>query len=493
MNKLNILFLGALVGMGMVACDDKLPVVPPQANEQGPVLEGFAGATASLTTNSIDLQTAIEEGSEYITIYSVNAGSSGVPQADIWGELEVSNNADFNPSVILSEAEGLVGAVSVSELNEAHIQLFGLSPKEKEVYYRVLLYANVEGSTYRIGSKDTYGAQGTFTEICDPGFSIDESYYIIGVEGWEPSDCVLMDHSEESAYDDPVFTYSFSSEGTIWWKIVPADIYAQVGEPGFDAGADFWPNIYSVLKDGDNAYEGSLKIEDGPSGEIPAGDWTISVNMKNLTYTVSGTPAGMPEWIGTPNTFQEWKIDTSMRLNAYGEDYKGFSYFGGEWGGKLGYSAGDKEIWLGKDDSFEPIVGENSNDPTWEFLLSDSGGNIFEGGEPEMYFINYNFPSKKAIFHKIITCGIIGGFNDWGAQVPMTAVAGSNDMKWTITYTFDSDTEFKFRCNDNWDVNLGGDINNLTVNGNNISASAGTYEITLDITNVPYSCTIAAK
>lgn len=478
--------------MGMVACDDKLPVAPPQANEQGPVLDGFDGASASLVTTTVDLKAAFESGNEYVSIYSVNAGSSGIAQADIWGQLEISNSADFGKSIVLSEYNGMVGTVSLDELNEAHMQLFGVSPYDQTVYYRIPLFATVEGNDYRIGSPTSYGASGTYIENnYDPGFEIQETYYIIGVEGWDPmTDCVKLSHGEQSAYDDPNFYYEFESEGTTYWKIVPPDVYNQLGDPSFDAGSDFWPNIYSVYK-GDSEYSGTLEIADGPSGEIPAGTWTITVNMKNLTYEVTGTPAGLPDWIGTPNDSQGWDIASSMKLMPNGDNYMGFSYFGGTWGGKLAYSMGGNDIWLGQDG--EAVSNGSDTDPMWTIPLSEAGGNIFEGEDAQMYFISYNFAGKTAYFHKILTCSIIGGFNDWGGDEPLTAVEGSDDMKWTINYTFGADTEFKFRFNGSWDINLGGDLNDLQFNGDNISVAAGTYEISLDITNVPYTATITAK
>jgi PKD repeat protein len=42
---------------------------------------------------------------------------------------------------------------------------------------------------------------------------------------------------------------------------------------------------------------------------------------------------------------------------------------------------------------------------------------------------------------------------------------------------------FKFRLNDDWGWNLGGTTDNLTQNGDNCPATAGTYTITLTIIN----------
>ena len=44
--------------------------------------------------------------------------------------------------------------------------------------------------------------------------------------------------------------------------------------------------------------------------------------------------------------------------------------------------------------------------------------------------------------------------------------------------------EFKFRANDGWDINLGGDINNLSFGADNIPVTEeGTYEISLDLSD----------
>jgi PKD repeat protein len=74
----------------------------------------------------------------------------------------------------------------------------------------------------------------------------------------------------------------------------------------------------------------------------------------------------------------------------------------------------------------------------------------------------------------------------------MTYNVASNT--WTVTTDLTAGT-FKFRANDGWDINLGGDINNLTFGGDNINAEAGNYTITLTLTNANggYRCTIVKK
>ena len=92
----------------------------------------------------------------------------------------------------------------------------------------------------------------------------------------------------------------------------------------------------------------------------------------------------------------------------------------------------------------------------------------------------------------ITSYGAIGGFNNWGAQTVMTP--SSDFLTWTGEVTFSEGDEWKFRGNDNWDINLGGEATNLVWNGANLMApGAGTYELTLSFASLPYPCTWVKK
>ena len=85
---------------------------------------------------------------------------------------------------------------------------------------------------------------------------------------------------------------------------------------------------------------------------------------------------------------------------------------------------------------------------------------------------------------EITTYGLIGDATEggWDVSTPMTFDAATST--YTVTTTLKEGT-FKFRANDGWDINLGGNINNLTHNGDNINVpeGAGTYTITLDLSD----------
>ena len=70
----------------------------------------------------------------------------------------------------------------------------------------------------------------------------------------------------------------------------------------------------------------------------------------------------------------------------------------------------------------------------------------------------------------------------------MTWDATNKVLKVTLNMTAGA---FKFRANDDWAVNVGGNMGALTQDGANIPvAAAGNYTITLDVSKAAYSCTV---
>ena len=71
-----------------------------------------------------------------------------------------------------------------------------------------------------------------------------------------------------------------------------------------------------------------------------------------------------------------------------------------------------------------------------------------------------------------------------GSSVPVVAFSGmtlnAETGEWSITTELAAGN-YKFRANNKWDINLGGDLNHLTYGGDNITTEAGTYVITLKL------------
>jgi hypothetical protein len=98
------------------------------------------------------------------------------------------------------------------------------------------------------------------------------------------------------------------------------------------------------------------------------------------------------------------------------------------------------------------------------------------------YRINANTTTNKFSILRT-TWTMIGGFTGWGRDVTMT-LNSSNVWEGQVTVT--GKEEFKFRANSDWGINLGdnGADNSLEGDGANlVLPSAGTYRISLDLTN----------
>ena len=71
--------------------------------------------------------------------------------------------------------------------------------------------------------------------------------------------------------------------------------------------------------------------------------------------------------------------------------------------------------------------------------------------------------------------GLIGDFNGWGGDVEMTW--NPTDFCYEAFNPGVNANGWKFRMNSDWAINLGGDINNLTQDGANITLEGNTIKL----------------
>ncbi|MCL1932356.1 MAG: SusF/SusE family outer membrane protein, partial [Candidatus Azobacteroides sp.] len=116
--------------------------------------------------------------------------------------------------------------------------------------------------------------------------------------------------------------------------------------------------------------------------------------------------------------------------------------------------------------------------------ISTSGGNL-SVSETGFYRLTVDLSKEPYTYTATATeWGLIGSATagGWDTSTPMTLNPATGE--WTVTATLvgGGDNAFKFRANNGWDINLGGNANNLTYNGDNIPvASDGAYLITLKL------------
>ncbi len=198
----------------------------------------------------------------------------------------------------------------------------------------------------------------------------------------------------------------------------------------------------------------------------------------NIVGPATVTPISIPAeqaYLYVPGNHQNWDPATAPKLYTANMDmvYTGFVYLDGE------YKFTSAPNW---DSTNYGSGGEGK--------LSDDGGAGNITAEAGFYYLSADL-NQLTYTQTATVWGLIGDATPggWDASTPMQYDRASNT--WTVTTDMTTGT-FKFRANDGWDINLGGDVKNLTFGGDNINIEAGNYTLTLKLTNEAdgYSCTI---
>ena len=127
-------------------------------------------------------------------------------------------------------------------------------------------------------------------------------------------------------------------------------------------------------------------------------------------------------------------------------------------------------------------------------ISTDGGAGNINAGANGLYWCQVNTAELTYSLYLAETLGVIGDATP-GAWDNSTALTPSADfLVWTGDVEFKAGGEWKLRANNAWDVNLGGDMNNLSKDGSNIATPGeGVYTVTLDLSKLPYTVSVAKK
>ena len=130
---------------------------------------------------------------------------------------------------------------------------------------------------------------------------------------------------------------------------------------------------------------------------------------------------------------------------------------------------------------------DNWDAPDWgigasEGTLAVQSGNL--SAAEGFYMVEANLDKMTYNLTPITTIGVIGGFdgNNWGSDVAKLTY-NTTTGAWEGYCDIPAGVEFKFRANDDWGTNWGGDMNNLSYDGGNLKLdTSANYFIQLYIT-----------
>ena len=443
-----IALLSIFAGLFFTACvegDYGIKPVGPQTNGQEDAVTFPTGLTAA-AVSPIDLA-AVEADSVAIAAYTPVETAVGE-----FGNFRIVVDDTYEFSV------GTDMKVPVKDLQDMVVDAYGKRPSARTFAAR--LEADV-----MVGGQASYVSSSSFEVVLTPQAPfISNAYYLIGnMNNWSDADAknFKFKHSGKDVYEDPVFTITFTAGADCYWKIIP--------QSNYDAG-NAWiegtTGVVGVAVDGDSATEGTLVTEKPQAGKIPAeGMYKMTINMIEYTYTIQKLE--FEEYIYVPGNHQGWNPGAAPALWCPNFDgvYTGFSNLNGDF-------------------KFTRVRGWDSeynytHFTTFSTGLSQGDGTNINMATSGFYYLKADVAAGSLTATQTTTWGIIGPAQagGWDADTDMTWNADKGC--WYAAGVTLAAGEMKFRANDGWDINVGGEFGNLVENGGNIAVEAGTYDIEL--------------
>lgn len=302
---------------------------------------------------------------------------------------------------------------------------------------------------------------GKLTPTATPQLD-EKGYYMLGqINGneWNAKSPVWMNKISDGVYQLKVTTTADKN----WFKFYEGSKYDEGGDwKIIDTGA------LGCKENGCEDGSGYIYFYGDSWGKLQtmvipgAGTWIVTLDMNNLTYSFAKPVLYMA---GNAN---DWKqIDYLSSEDAV--KYTGYMYLDGS-----GFKFCTQPNWDGTNYG-GAFFGESEDN----IIMTQPAG---------YYKVDIDLSEKKYELTPITTIGIIGDatVNGWsGDDINMNYVPYNKETKegryWEVKDITLKTGVIKFRANDGWAINWGGELDNLTSKGNpaNIAVEEGTYDIKL--------------
>ena len=445
--------------MGMVSCtEDFTDWGNPQTNSQKEAVAFGNGSVAP-----VDVINLADVNTEKVKVASIVAPTS--------------SNAAYTPNYKINfdgqsfdiDADG---NMATAELTSYIVDKWGKRPTERDIDATLDAWVSNGSTAVKMATSATFQVKAI-----PEAPVIEDGYYLVGdmfnveavggaaaVDGWNTvSAKQAFKHSDKDVYDDPVFTITFeTTKDNQYWKIIP--------KKNVDAG-NFWAaGVVGPKVDGDDSMTGLLTNGDAKAGKIAkAGKYKLSINMMDYSYTLE--EVNYDPFIYFIGSTDKWtKADQKLALvdDAKGV-YTGYVYLADPNG-------------AGYEFKFQRAVGN------WDTAIAASNfvtfngsaagianGNLGVNDGEGVYYMDVNLSEGTITATKVETMGMIGNFNNWAGDAVMTWNA--EEYCFEATNAGVTADGWKFRVNGEWNINLGGSLNNLTAGGSDIKVAGNTVKL----------------
>ena len=438
--------------MSMVSCtEDYTDWGNPQSNSQE---EAVAFGNGSVTP--VDVINLADVTTEKIKVASIVAPTSSD------AAYTPNYKINFDGQSFDIDADG---NMAKADLVNYITNKYGKRPTERDIDATLDAWQSNGSTAVKMVTSETFQVKA----IPEAPF-IDNGYYLVGdmfttddVNGWTKGVAKAFNHSEKDVYDDPVFTVSFeTTKADQYWKIIP--------KKNIDAD-DLWaPGVVGPKVDGDDSMTGALTNGEAKAGKIAkAGKYKLTINMMDYSYTIE--EVNYDPFIYFIGSTDGWKSnDQKLALvdDAKGV-YTGYVYLADP------NNAGFEFKFQRAPGNWDTAISAGTFVSFAGAAIGVDNGNLGVNAGEGVYYMDVNLSEGTITATKVETMGIIGGFNNWAGDAPMTWNPEEYCFEATnVGVTADG---WKFRVNGDWPINLGGSRNNLTAGGDNLTVAGNTVKL----------------
>lgn len=446
------ILLGMTLLMSIVSCtEDYTDWGNPQSNSQE---EAVAFGNGSVTP--VDVINLADVTTEKIKVASIVAPTSSD------AAYTPNYKINFDGQSFDIDADG---NMATADLVNFITNKYGKRPTKRDIDATLDAWQSNGSTAVKMATSETFQVKAI-----PEAPVIEEGYYLVGdmfttddVNGWTKGVAKAFNHSDKDVYEDPVFTVSFeTTKADQYWKIIP--------KKNIDAD-DLWaPGVVGPKVDGDDSMTGALTNGDAKAGKIAkAGKYKLTINMMDYSYTLE--EVNYDPFIYFIGSTDGWKSnDQKLALvdDAKGV-YTGYVYLADP------NNAGFEFKFQRAPGNWDTAIGAGTFVSFAGAAIGVDNGNLGVNAGEGVYYMDVNLSEGTITATKVETMGMIGGFNEWAGDAPMTWNPEEYCFEATnVGVTADG---WKFRVNGGWAVNLGGSLNNLTAGGDNLTVAGNTVKL----------------
>ena len=438
--------------MSMVSCtEDYTDWGNPQSNSQE---EAVAFGNGSVTP--VDVINLADVTTEKIKVASIVAPTSSD------AAYTPNYKINFDGQSFDIDADG---NMATADLVNYITNKYGKRPTKRDIDATLDAWQSNGSTAVKMATSETFQVKA----IPEAPF-IDEGYYLVGdmftteeVNGWTKEVAKAFKHSEKDVYEDPIFTVSFeTTKADQYWKIIP--------KKNIDAD-DLWAaGVVGPKVDGDDSMTGLLTNGDAKAGKIAkAGKYKLTINMMDYSYTIE--EVNYDPFIYFIGSTDGWKSnDQKLALvdDAKGV-YTGYVYLADP------NNAGFEFKFQRAPGNWDTAIGAGTFVSFAGAAIGVDNGNLGVNAGEGVYYMDVNLSEGTITATKVETMGMIGGFNEWAGDAPMTW--NPEEYCFEATNAGVTADGWKFRVNGGWDINLGGSLNNLTAGGDTLTVAGKTVKL----------------